>query len=362
MALLDRVWPRRLTAVAAAAVAAACLAAAFPAPVSARQGPASTGTEAPASTLHGGTTPSSRRCISNCVFVLDRGRFETIELPFLDNHQDFVRFNNRGDIVGAYVPDNPPSDLVNYRGYHRDRRGRIELVDVPGAIATHPYDINDRGQIVGASSATPAGERTGFLRDRHGRYRTIHPPQADVSQAFGINDRGHLVGEYADASGVYHGYLRTNGRFVKLDVPGAAATSATDLNDRGEIVGLWLDPDGGFHGFLRDRRGRYQTFEAPFDQAFLFPPAINNRGQIVGAALTLSPDGQLTEAHGYLLRHGVDGPVTRIDFPGADFTGAFAISDRGTIIGLYGPHGAAPNSADPMPEHLAAETNTTAPR
>jgi hypothetical protein len=43
------------------------------------------------------------------------------------------------------------------------------------------------------------------------------------------------------------------------------------------------------------------------------------------------------DALGYLMRHGVDGPVTRIDAPGADDSGAFANSDRGRIIGLYGP-------------------------
>jgi probable HAF family extracellular repeat protein len=362
MAVLDRIWSRRLTAVAGAAVATVSLAAALPAPVSAQERPAPPATETPASTPRAGTTRDSTPCLGNCVFVLERGRFEAIELPFRDNHQDFVRFNNRGDMVGAYVPDNPPNDLVAYRGYHRDRRGRITLVDVPGAIATFPYDINDRGQIVGASSDTPADERKGFLRDRHGRYRTVHPPRADQSQAFAINDRGHVVGEYNDERGVYHGFLRANGRFVDLDVPGAAATSATGLNDRGDIVGIWLDADGGFHGFLRDRHGRYQTFDPPFGQPLLFPPAINNRGQIVGAAFTLAPDGQLTEAHGYLLRHGVDGPAARIDFPGADLTGAFDISDRGTILGLYGPYGPPPNTADAMPEPLAAEIDTASPR
>jgi hypothetical protein len=63
-----------------------------------------------------------RRCADACVFVLQRGRFETIDVPV----QEFVRFNNRGDIVSSYLPENPPNELVDYRGLFRDRRGRID--------------------------------------------------------------------------------------------------------------------------------------------------------------------------------------------------------------------------------------------
>jgi hypothetical protein len=118
-----------------------------------------------------------------------------------------------------------------------------------------------------------------------------------------------------------------------------------------------VDRAGGFHDFLRDKRGRYRTFDPPFGHAYLLPPALNNRGQVVGTAFTRAADGQSTDAQGYLLRSGVDGPVTRIDVPGADLTSAFAISDHGTVIGIAG---SAPGTADPMPEPLSTEVGTKA--
>jgi probable HAF family extracellular repeat protein len=279
------------------------------------------------------TAQSADRCPGNCVFIVDRGRFTTVELPF-DQLQDFVRFNNRGEIVGGYVPADPPNDAVAYRGYLRDRRGTTTLIDFPGAIATLPQDISDAGQIVGKYSRTPTGETRGFLRDRRGRYRTIHPPGAVRSQAFGINNRGQVVGEFLDAAGTFHGFLWTEGRFTVLDRPGSAGTSATDVNDRGHVVGLSVDQAGSYRGFLL-ARGRYRGFDVPFGQQFLFPPAVNNRDQIVGTAFTLA-DGALVESHGFVLRNGVAGPFGQIDVPGADLTGAFGITDRGSIIGLYG--------------------------
>ena len=42
-----------------------------------------------------------------------------------------------------------------------------------------------------------------------------------------------------------------------------------------------------------------------------------------------------TNAHGFLLDKGVEGPFTPIDFPGAPRTGAFGINDRGQIVGIY---------------------------
>jgi hypothetical protein len=68
-----------------------------------------------------------------------------------------------------------------------------------------------------------------------------------------------------------------------------AASGPLDVNDCGEIVGVTIDAAGSWHGF-RLAHARYQTFAPPFGQRFLFPPALNNRGQIVGAALTLGDD------------------------------------------------------------------------
>jgi hypothetical protein len=74
---------------------------------------------------------------------------------------------------------------------------------VPGAVGTNPYDLNDRGQVVGIYSTTSpnpaaAGDARGFLRDARGRYTTIQVPGATQTQARGINNLGQVVGDYLE--------------------------------------------------------------------------------------------------------------------------------------------------------------------
>lgn len=274
-----------------------------------------------------------QRCpdANNCVFRLERGRFTAVDIPF-DQRQDLVRFNNRGDIVGGYVPPDPPNDAVDFRGYLLDRSGRVTLIDFPGALATIAQDINDRGQIVGKYSPTLTGQTRGFLRDRDGRYRTIHPRGAVASQVLGINNHGHLVGEFTDRAGGFHGFLWRDGRFTTLDRPDSAGTTATDINDHGRITGSIIDQDGSVDGFLL-AGGRYRSFQAP-DGQFVALPSLNNRGQIAGTALTVV-DGQLVDASGFVLRDGVHGAFTQFDVPGADSSGGYGITDSGVVTGLY---------------------------
>jgi hypothetical protein len=46
-------------------------------------------------------------------------------------------------------------------------------------------------------------------------------------------------------------------------------------------------------------------------------------------------DPALTTLHGFLLRRGVKGPFTPIDFPDAPGTVAVDINDQGQIVGGY---------------------------
>ena len=62
-------------------------------------------------------------------------------------------------------------------------------------------------------------------------------PGAIRTEAYGINDAGQIVGNYQDASAATHGFLYTAGIFTSLDVPGALTTYAQGINNRGQIVG-----------------------------------------------------------------------------------------------------------------------------
>jgi probable HAF family extracellular repeat protein len=278
-------------------------------------------------------------------FLLDRGRYTTIEIRNARVETAPLGINDRGDIAGAY------DDGKGDHGFMRDRRGRIITIDVPGARGTTAQKINNRGQITGVYSETSPDTQDlnalarGFLLDR-GKFTRIDAVQ---TRAVGINNRGQVVGEYTDAAGMVHGFLWDKGQFTTIDVPGAAGTSAVDINDRGQIVGVHADdPIGatGLHGFLLNR-GVYTTFVAP-DALVTQPFDINNRGQIVGNAIN---DLAGTTPRAFMLAEGVEGDFTPIDFPGAPSTAAFGLNDRGQITGTYVNPNAAPDD-QPSPVRM----------
>jgi probable HAF family extracellular repeat protein len=260
-------------------------------------------------------------------FLLERGRFKPVVPPPGLEDPDPAPFdlNDRGQIVGPYV------DLAAQaaRGFLLTR-GRLDKVDVPGAKATQPQGINNRGQIVGKYSTTTGAvsdngaQVRGFLLDR-GRYLRLDFPGSVTSQALDINDRGQIVGEYQDANGRFHGYLWERGRFRTL--PTGAALG---INNRAQVVGQYLDTGGRLHGFLWER-GRLVTIDVP-GALQATAEGLNDRGQVVGARFN---DLDLTGARGFLLAKGVKGPFTPISFPGAPRTLASGINDRGQIVGFY---------------------------
>jgi probable HAF family extracellular repeat protein len=169
----------------------------------------------------------------------------------------------------------------------RDKRGRVTVLDIPGAKGTEAVKLNDRGQAVGEySQDTPivndSANPRDYLWDR-GRVTTIEIPGADPvrTEPLGLNNRGQVVGPYLDRNGALHGFLWDEGRITTIDVPGATGTSPTAVNDRGQLLGVYTDAAGAFHGFVLSR-GRYVSFDAPDQGDFPLPLDINNRGQIVG--------------------------------------------------------------------------------
>jgi hypothetical protein len=269
-------------------------------------------------------------------FELERGRFSAFDLPE-NGPGEFVRTNDRGDIVGSFADDDG-----TLTGFLRDRRGRVREFDGPDGTHTTPLDIDNRGWIVGNICDTPATcpiEIRGFVRDPKGRFRTIKVPGSVRTQVFGINKRGQLVGDYTLPDGSIHGYLWGHGRFATIDGPDGTGATLTAINDRGDIVGAYAavpaNPSAGLAGFLL-RKGRYQTITVP-GRPITLPLGVNNRGQVAGYSTT-GPDLE-AGAQGFVLARGVDGPFTRIDVPGAAATGVTDIDARGRMVGLYDNRG-----------------------
>src|SRR2546421_43211 len=89
-------------------------------------------------------------------------------------------------------------------------------IDVPGATRTAPFDINNRGQIVG-DYVDAGGTSHGFLLDK-GTFTTIDPPGSVFTQAIGINAAGRIVGDF-ELPGQHHGFLLDKGTFTLIDSP-----------------------------------------------------------------------------------------------------------------------------------------------
>jgi probable HAF family extracellular repeat protein len=272
------------------------------------------------------------------IFVYERGRYTAFDVPFGESAGDGAAINNRGQIVGGYI--DPATDCL--RGYLRTTNGAFARIDAPAANggSTEPMRINDRGAIVGSFRADPSCQDTlparGFVRDQHGRYTTIHVSGAVRTQATGINNRGQVVGDYLNPDGTVHGYRWDHGRVTTIDGPaGASTVTVLDINDRGQMVGVYADAAGAPHGFLLTG-DTYTTIDMPA-VTFTFPFAINDRGQIAGFTTDALPVPAATDVHGFVLRDGAGGPVTRIDVPGAVIgTVALDINDAGTVVGMYG--------------------------
>ena len=85
-----------------------------------------------------------------------------------------------------------------------------------------------------------------------GRLRfPIDPPGATATFPFGINDKGIIVGRYTDGAGTDHGFiLKMPNSFVSFDYPGATSTSLNGINNQGLVCGRYDDGSGILHGFI----------------------------------------------------------------------------------------------------------------
>lgn len=233
-------------------------------------------------------------------------------------------------------------------------------IDVPGAVATQAFGINNAGDIVG--SYTDANTQThGFLL-RDGVFTTIDMPGFTQTVARGINDSGVICG-YASSANLTVGFIFDGQTFTTLQFPGVQETEANGINNNGKVVGWYGREEGIFprwRGFIWVS-GSFTTIMVQRDITIL--TGINNLGYIVGfdtvffGSFVISPNGSLLssysteEAEGindgklvvsYLTNQtfGTAHPVSytkfqQVRFPGASDTFPFGINNAGEIVGYY---------------------------
>jgi uncharacterized membrane protein len=271
--------------------------------------------------------------VSNASQLLERGVFRP--LPDVPGalQTTHLRNNNRGGIVGAYADDS--NGTLRLRGFLMEKR-RVTRLDVPGATVTLPLGINDRGQVVGGwvgrdAAVNPVTGETGPVHGfvwKNGRFTKFDVPGATTTAPYEINNRGQIVGNYADADGAQHGFVMRGRRVTTIDHPRAAqapnmtGTRVVGIDDRGRLVGSYGDEAGLIHAWKWEG-GRFTDLEPPGGlQAEA--SAIDNRGRIVGRYVDATP-----KLRSFMLHRG---RYRRLDAPGRCDTAAVGINDRGQIV------------------------------
>ncbi len=242
-----------------------------------------------------------------------------------------IEINDRGEISGYYLDANNVT-----RGFVRERNGNFQAPIVEpndtGSL-TRGQRINNSRVVCGFYSGNSLLH--GFLFSNN-RYREFNVPGALNTFIFALNDAGNFVGSYGDLS-TLGAYLNAGGVTTFFDVGGSGVTEPLGINNANEIVGFYFDTDFNAHGFLRDGSGA-QTFPIDFPGAtFTFLVDINDGGMMVGAY------GDATGAsHGFLLTSA--GEAVPFDVPGASDVGINGINNSGLMCGRYTdsngmPHG-----------------------
>ena len=189
-------------------------------------------------------------------------------------------------------------------------------IDYPGADATVPLGINNRGDIVGLYRLGTSGHI--FLLSSAGTFSNIDPPgAASVAWVGGPNSRGDIVGTYIKG-GHELGFLRTtSGAYSDITVPGAADAAVLNTNDSGDILGLVAIGSNPAQPFVIPN-GNLKSIV--FYPSNLQLTGINAKGDLVGS----------DDVHGVFVSKGM---ATDFDAPGASTTVAFGMNSRGDIVG-----------------------------
>jgi probable HAF family extracellular repeat protein len=223
------------------------------------------------------------------------------------------------------------------------------LLPFAGGNNSQPQAMNNRGQVSGYAengNADPTCVAPQVLQIRgvvwgpRSQMSELSPLGSDPdSVAFDINDRGDAVGASGDcgnandSSTAFHAVLWQNGSPVDLgNLGGAINNVALSLNSRGDVVGFSnLPSDATFHPFMwRKRTGIVDLGMLPGD-AFGFASGINDQDQAVGQVCDASGD-----CRGFIWQAGV---MTDLNNLVSVHSGLYLLSGKwinafGVIVGM----------------------------
>jgi len=219
-----------------------------------------------------------------------------------------------------------------------------------GGTDANALIVNDCGQVTGWSFTNLAPSTNCFFPLTTDPFLWENGTMTDLGTLGGtcgfpnwLNNQGDVVGQSNLAGdSAFHPFLWRRGRIRDLGTLGGNFGSALSISEARGIVGWATTPgDQAVHGFLwkRDRMSDLGVISGTLcSKAY----AVNSKREVVGSS---DDDCFGANAHAFLWEGG--GPMVDLNSlipPGSslELTFAYAINDRGEIVGSGVPPGCAP--------------------
>ncbi|MEO7181877.1 MAG: hypothetical protein ABI141_13630 [Gemmatimonadaceae bacterium] len=137
--------------------------------------------------------------------------------------------------------------MASMRGVAIGRRGNEEFAEF---ASMHNGATPDLRRITGLYTDMLSGQSRGYLID-DGVFTPLMVPGSTETSAWDMNPKGEIVGAYRNAAGL-HGFLLTADGYRSIDVSAATSSRAYGINPTGDIVGEFV-MGGRTHGFVATR-------------------------------------------------------------------------------------------------------------
>ena len=240
-----------------------------------------------------------------------RAGWTITRLPAInDDSATALAINNRGDIVGKSEFFDP---LVNANRGHAVLWQNGQMIDLGEGMAT---DVNEQGTVVGSIAGY-----NGIALYRDGAWQSF----GFVGFPAAMNRSENVAGWYT-SGGNPRAFSSVRGSVFDLGTLGGASSAATGIDDHGRVVGYSATASGNDHAFLYER-GQLKDLGTLAGGRVSRAAAINNHGVVVGEAW---------DANGSALPFIHEGRAMRLLFDAPLGTKAWAINDRGAVVGTLG--------------------------